>query len=992
MRKNIPSRGVGRRFPLAGSLAVLLGLAAGAARAQTISFGPGTTYSTGPDTYPTHLVVADVNLDGKLDALMALGSSGVGLLLGNGNGTFQAVTEISMVLKGPIDFVVGDLNNDGKPDLLANMGSNLLVTRLGNGDGTFQSPTTALATTRSGYSTNQLALGDMDNDGKLDLVATDSYAKVVMVLRGTGTGAFRTAAMYSMGGNTYGQALALTDLNADGRLDVVTDNEGIYNASTDGSFIILLGTGNGALAAPAYEGIGAEYSGPRGIAVGDANNDDKPDVFTTFVPSYNVYPRLGKGDGTFRYASPVSTRPPNDSPYPRNVIASDVNGDGRLDLLANCAATNGGARSSVAVLAGNGNGTFKDPVGVLITPSVSLPNQLAAADVNSDGRPDILWVDNKNFLLGVLLNTSTYAVPSLTSLSAATGQPGTTITLTGTNLAGATSVRFNGSSAPFTVVSGTAITATVPVGATSGNVTVSTPGGTTNGLPFTVTYPDLVISTAGQTIAAGIYNSITVQNGGSATLVGNVTVNGAVTVQNGGTLYDGCYALSGAGSFTLAAGGTLGICAATGISSSGTTGAVQSTGTRTFSPDASYVYNGVGAQSTGPGLPSQVRNLTTTNGSPVTLTSPVGVTQVVTVGGAGNLVSNAALTLLSSAGGTALLVNSGSGVVSGATTIQRYIDPSLNPSTAANPGGQGYRHYSSPVSNSTVGDLATTTFTPVLTQGYNTSPTPGTTTPFPNVFGYDQSRLATVSNNYAAFDKGWVVPAAATTALVPGQGYAVNIAGTELVDFVGTPNTGDLTVTLSRNGGSTAADAGWALVGNPYPAPLDYSQLQAADLQGVDRAMYVQQSTGQYAGQYRSYVNGTSTSAANGPLIAAGQGFFVRVSQGQTSGSLTFRNAQRVTSYGQQPAFQRPAADPRPSVRLELTGAGLADAFVAYAEAGASAGFEASFDAVKLPNPTGLNLSSAAASGQRLAIDGRPAFAAATALPLQVGVPAAGTY
>ncbi|NVO85884.1 hypothetical protein [Hymenobacter terrestris] len=78
---------------------------------------------------------------------------------------------------------------------------------------------------------------------------------------------------------------------------------------------------------------------------------------------------------------------------------------------------------------------------------------------------------------------------------------------------------------------------------------------------------------------------------------------------------------------------------------------------------------------------------------------------------------------------------------------------------------------------------------------YNMSATPGTTTPFPTVFGYNQTRLVTAANsNYAAFDKGFVVPASLGAALAPGQGcYAVNIAASQLVDFVGTPNTGDLT-------------------------------------------------------------------------------------------------------------------------------------------------------------------------------------------------------
>jgi hypothetical protein len=320
-------------------------------------------------------------------------------------------------------------------------------------------------------------------------------------------------------------------------------------------------------------------------------------------------------------------------------------------------------------------------------------------------------------------------------------------------------------------------------------------------------------------------------------------------------------------------------------------------------------------------------------------------------------------------------------VLSGTATVQRYIDGSLN-------SGAGYHHYSSPVAGSTVADLATPGFAPTVNAAYNTSATPATVTPFPTVYGYDQSRLASTSNNLPVFDKGFVSPAATSDALTVGQGYAVNIGASQLVDFVGTLNNNAVTVNLARNSGATAADAGWALLGNPYPAPLDYSQVAAADRVNLDAAIYVYQSTGQYVGQYRSYANGVG----GNPVLPVGQGFFARVASGQTSGSLTFRNSQRLTT-ADNTAFQRTTADPRPQVQLALQGStGPADDFYAYAEAGATTGFDSQYDAAKLPNPNGLNLAGAAASGEAVAIDGRPAFTAATVLPLTVGVPAAGTY
>ncbi|QKG54354.1 T9SS type A sorting domain-containing protein [Hymenobacter sp. BRD67] len=301
------------------------------------------------------------------------------------------------------------------------------------------------------------------------------------------------------------------------------------------------------------------------------------------------------------------------------------------------------------------------------------------------------------------------------------------------------------------------------------------------------------------------------------------------------------------------------------------------------------------------------------------------------------------------------------------------------------------------MSNTTLADLTTAGYTPEISQAsvYNSSATPGTTTPFPTLFSYDQSRLASVTNNYSAFDKGFVVPTSLSAPMSVGKGYVAQIGAAQLVDFVGTPTTGDQSpLALSRNatGSANATDAGWQLVGNPYPAPLDYSLVAPADRSGLDAAMYVVQSTGPYAGGYRTYVNGQSTSTTNNPLIGSSQGFWVRVSTGQTTGSLTFRNAQRVTSYASQAAFQRTAADTRPALRLELAGAGLADAWVAYVEAGATPSFDSQYDAAKLANSTGLNLSSTTTSGERLAIDGRPAFTSGLVLPLAVGVPAAGSY
>ncbi|MBH8559022.1 putative Ig domain-containing protein [Hymenobacter negativus] len=351
----------------------------------------------------------------------------------------------------------------------------------------------------------------------------------------------------------------------------------------------------------------------------------------------------------------------------------------------------------------------------------------------------------------------------------------------------------------------------------------------------------------------------------------------------------------------------------------------------------------------------------------------------------GNYTTNGnPLTLESNATNTALVVNNGSNVIVGNVTVQRYIAPDLNP-------GLGYRHYSAPVSTATVGSLTTSTFTPVVNPAYNSSATPNSVRPFPTVYYYDQARLATATNNLAPFDKGWTSPSALTDPLTVGKGYTVNLAANQTLAVTGQPNNGDVSQSLARNSGATATDAGWQLVGNPYPSPLDYSQVGAADRNNLDAAMYVFESTSLYGGTYRANVNGVGGNA-NSPnsILAQGQGFFVRVSNGQTSGTLTLRNSQRVTTY-QNPVYHR-TTETRPLVQLDLQSATGSDPLYVYFEQAATAGTDVEYDAVKLPNSTGLNLAAWAGS-DKMAINALPLTSTASVtVPLFIGLPVTGTY
>jgi hypothetical protein len=491
---------------------------------------------------------------------------------------------------------------------------------------------------------------------------------------------------------------------------------------------------------------------------------------------------------------------------------------------------------------------------------------------------------------------------------------------------------------------------------------------------LTTAFPDLIVA-ASQSVE-GSYHNVTVTGTGTATLTGPLQVSGTLTVQGGGVFDSHCQPLSGPGSFVLEAGAGLRICHPDGIAAAGASGAVQLTGGRSFSPAAHYVYSGTLPQQTGTGLPSQARTLTLDNRAGLVLTSPLSIVELLRLT-SGNLVPGGQmLTLLSNAAGTAQVDNAG-GIVQGAVTVQRYIDPSLN-------AGTGYRHFSAPVQATTVADLTTALFTPVTNPAYNATTMPGSVQPFPTVLGYDERRLA--AGLPADFDQGWYSPASSAAPLEVMRGYSVNLAGNQAVDFVGELNNGPYSTTLTRG---AQADAGWNLIGNPYPATLDWSRVAVPA--GLANSVAVFQSSGPYTGQYRSYVNGVGN-----PLIALGQGFMVRPSASNSSVVLTLSNSARSATFSPAPVLNRVAADARPLVQLSLldAGTGIGDETTIYFEAGATSRVDAQFDALSPPADSValVQLGSLTRAGEQLAINGLPLPTAACTVPLRVQCSRPGQY
>ena len=366
-----------------------------------------------------------------------------------------------------------------------------------------------------------------------------------------------------------------------------------------------------------------------------------------------------------------------------------------------------------------------------------------------------------------------------------------------------------------------------------------------------------------------------------------------------------------------------------------------------------------------------------------TVSGTAEVQRVLTLTGNLDLTTATSFTLLSNTGGTATVVPKG-GVATGTAIVQRDIEsPYL---------GTGYRHYSSPITGNKLSDLNTSTFTPTYNTAYNTSAAPRSIQPFPTIYGYNQAQYESspAADGTTDFNKGFYSPAGGDVAWQPGIGYTVNLSGSELEDFRGTLTTGPHTT--PPQGRSDRPNAGWQLLGNPYPSILDWNAVASTGLTNLDNAVYVYAATGPYVGTYTSYINGASTNGGS-RYIAVAHGFFVRTTAGGGSGYISFQDGQRATSY-QPTVFQRSAASTRPQLLLELTDGTHACQAAVYFEQGATANFDSRADAYAMPFMNGLALATPTADAAfDLSINGLPALSGATVrVPLRAAATTAGTY
>jgi hypothetical protein len=346
---------------------------------------------------PGNVALGDLNQDGKPDLVVASGRDRtITVLLNRGSGRFRAARRRPIKLPdSPSEMILRDLNGDGKLDLaLANHDSYGVMFLLGDGNAGFALAPHSPIIMKEGQHphTHGLEAGDLNGDGKIDLVTVNSDPdNDVSLVLGDGRGGFTRApgSPFAVGRSPY--PCALGDVNGDGHLDILattTDRRKPEQAS-DRALTLLWGDGRAGFR---RSEVALRTAHPWFVLVGDVNGDRKPDLVSTHAERSELTVLVGDGKGGFTetHGSPFDL-----GHAAWQVAVADVNRDGKADVVA-------AAGDGVRVMLGDGRGRFQPAPGSPF-PAGKGAWRLAFGDVNGDGKPDVATSNLESDSVAVLL-------------------------------------------------------------------------------------------------------------------------------------------------------------------------------------------------------------------------------------------------------------------------------------------------------------------------------------------------------------------------------------------------------------------------------------------------------------------------------------------------------------------------------------------------------------------------------------------------------------
>lgn len=279
---------------------------------------------------------------------------------------------------GPYQTALGDLDGDGDLDLVcSNSDTGDLSIRLGDGSGSFG----AITSVPIGVSPRGTSLADLDGDGDLDLLAVNFVDATVSVVLNGGAGTFGAATNLAVGAGPF--TVEAADVDGDGDLDIITAND------TDNSVSVLLNNGGGVFGTATTLGVGSR---PFDVVPADLDGDGDIDLAATNFADSDVSILLNDGTGAFIAVGAFGT-----GTNPISLTATDVDGDADLDLtIANFTSNN------VTVLYNDGSANFASAANFS---AGSRPHSITNADLDGDGDQDLAVANLASNTLSVLLNS-----------------------------------------------------------------------------------------------------------------------------------------------------------------------------------------------------------------------------------------------------------------------------------------------------------------------------------------------------------------------------------------------------------------------------------------------------------------------------------------------------------------------------------------------------------------------------------------------------------